>query len=180
MKKLGIYIFDNPGAEIVKRSRELCLELGAELLNSPGGDLGLAPYYTKYITPPEIAAFKYGVLVFHPSLLPMHQGRDALRWAFELREPYTGVTWFWAAAGFDKGDICEQGVIKIPEGARPGNFYYSYCVPEGLRLLRFALGDISRGEIRRRPQILENGSRDKIFKPVPKQKPAADGAVYKG
>ena len=115
-------------------------------------DVALAPLLTRILKPAELALPRLGTLVFHPSLLPRHRGPDALRWAVNRGEEFTGVTWFWADAGLDTGDICEQEVIPIPAGWKPREVYEKLAVPAGLRCLRRALAAIVAGVPRRVPQ----------------------------
>ncbi len=64
---------------------------------------------------------------------------------------FTGATWFWADAGLDTGDICEQEVVAIPD-KRPRDFYEQDMLPACVKLLRYAIADLQAGIVRRRPQ----------------------------
>lgn len=115
-------------------------------------DVAVAPLLRRILTPAELALPRLGTLVFHPSLLPRHRGPDALRWAVLCGEEFTGVSWFWADAGLDTGDVCEQEVIPIPRGWTPREVYDRLAAPAGLRSLRRALAGIVAGVPRRVPQ----------------------------
>ena len=117
--------------------------------------MAVAPLLTRFLSPGEIQAPGMGPLVFHPSLLPRHRGADSIKWAFRLGETYTGVTWFWPDAGVDTGDICEQEVVAIRPGERPGAFYARAVIPAAVRTLERALADIAAGRPRRIPQVEE-------------------------
>jgi methionyl-tRNA formyltransferase len=123
-----------------------------------GADAGIAPLLTQKLTQDDIAKTKHGVLIFHPSLLPRHRGRDSIKWAFKLGESYTGATWFWATEGLDTGDICEQEVLAILPDERPREFYERAVIPSALRMLGFIVDDLRRGVVRRRPQQHENAT----------------------
>lgn len=121
-------------------------------------DIAVAPLLTEILPMEKILLPAEGTLVFHPSLLPRHRGADAIKWAFKLKEVYSGVTWFWPDEGIDTGDICEQEVLAIREGEAPKDYYMRAVIPAAVRTLERALKSISAGYPRRVPQIKENGS----------------------
>jgi methionyl-tRNA formyltransferase len=126
--------------------------LGCRIVwNLTEADVAVAPLLQVKISDAELSKPKHGTLIFHPSLLPRHRGRDAIRWAYHLNETYTGATWFWADSGLDTGDICEQEVVAIGD-KRPRDFYEQDIIPVAVRLLRYVILDLKAGIIRRRPQ----------------------------
>lgn len=155
---MRVYIFGDKSGAIVSKTVELCVSKNFILADSiENVDLGIAPLLTYKIPSDVLSLFKYGVLIFHPSLLPMHRGGNAIREAFKRGAYYSGITWFWANEKFDNGDICEQSAIRI-DNETPREYYENKCVPEAIRLLGYALDDIKNGVIRRREQNLLNGS----------------------
>lgn len=46
---------------------------------------------------------KLGAIGYHPSLLPLHRGRDAIEWAIRMRERVTGGTVYWLSDSVDAG-----------------------------------------------------------------------------
>ena len=56
----------------------------------PACDMAVAAYCQKYIPADVRARCGLGVLAYHPSLLPRHRGRDAVRWTIAMREPVAG------------------------------------------------------------------------------------------
>lgn len=56
---------------------------------------------------------KYGGIGFHPSLLPLHRGQDAVRWAVYMGDKVTGGTIYKLTSQCDKGDILLQKHIFI-------------------------------------------------------------------
>lgn len=138
---------------IVARTRALLTELRhAETSGANTADLIIAPLLRTKIGAHDIAQTRYGALVFHPSLLPRHRGPDAIKAAFRAGERVTGATWFWANSEWDAGDICEQEALEILPGERPREFYERAVIPSALKLLSYALCDLSAGHVRRRPQ----------------------------
>ena len=152
--KVYIYGYGDTGdtpAVIDACAKEL-VRLGCGIAQKlTGADIAVAPLLQVKIPNAELSIPKYGTLIFHPSLLPRHRGRDAIRWAYHLNETYTGATWFWADSGFDTGDICEQEVVAIGD-KRPRDFYEQEIIPVAVRLLRYVVLDLKAGIVRRRPQ----------------------------
>jgi formyltetrahydrofolate dehydrogenase len=126
--------------------------------NLQRADLAVAPLLTRLLSLHDIYTPYQGTLVFHPSLLPRHRGADAIKWAYKLGEKYTGATWFWPDEGTDTGDICEQEVLAIPEGAPPRVFYEGAVIPAAVRMLERILADLKRGIVRRVPQREESAT----------------------
>lgn len=152
-----ILLLGDRSKRIVSEAADVIRRSGfAETESAASADLIVAPWLQSKIPADEIAKTTHGALVFHPSLLPIHRGRNAIKDAYAAGDRVTGATWFWANDAFDAGEICEQEPLIILEGESPRDFYDRAVVPSAIRLLRFALGDIKAGIIRRRPQ--NNGS----------------------
>jgi methionyl-tRNA formyltransferase len=147
------YIYERGQKQITRLCEWALINAGVEISETKSDcDIGVAPWLDSLIPPDELAMFKIGVLIFHPSLLPIYRGKSAIKDAFKNGDTYTGVTWFWAAKGYDVGDICEQAAIKIAHGS-PREFYELAAIPVGVELLRLAVADLARGAVRRRPQV---------------------------
>lgn len=56
---------------------------------------------------------KYGAVGFHPSLLPLHRGRDAVRWAIKMGDKVTGGSVFYLNDKADAGDIIGRRLVFI-------------------------------------------------------------------
>lgn len=126
--------------------------------NAEQADLAVAPLLTVKLSKEDLVAPSIGTLIFHPSLLPRHRGRDAIKWAYRLKETYTGATWFWADSGLDTGDICEMEVLAIDPVKPPREFYNRLVIPACVRMLGYIISDIQNGVIRRRPQQHEHAT----------------------
>lgn len=154
--RLTVFVHERDKAHqtpIIQASLDVLREHGAHIAEDEReADLAIAPLLTKKLPPERMSAPALGTLIFHPSLLPRHRGRDAIRWAFRLKETYTGATWFWAAEELDAGDICESEVLAIRDGERPRDFYARAVIPSAVRMLGYIVDDMSRGIVRRRPQ----------------------------
>lgn len=167
---LRVFVHGDASLPAVEVARSVVLAGGYQIVTSTeAADVAIAPLLTKILTKAEYSAPRLGTLIFHPSLLPRHRGRDAIRWTFALREPFTGVTWFWCDEGTDTGPICEQEILPIDLFTRPGEFYAREVLPALARTLTWALADLARGIVRRRPQ---NEAAATYERPIAKEHPA--------
>ena len=124
-------------------------------------DLGITAHSFDYVGRKTRYKAKLGWIGYHPSLLPLHRGRSSIEWALRMREPVTGGTVYWLNAGIDRGDIAYQEHVfikpkywlDVKEGAR--ELWRLELLPLGLKLIKQALDDISKGIIKKKPQDSE-------------------------
>lgn len=135
------------GIDVVACGRRLT----ADLMPS-GCDLIVAAHAHAYITAGARAATRLGALGYHPSLLPRHRGRDAVRWAIHMREPVTGGTAYWMDDGADTGPIAAQGWCHIRPDDDPQTLWRRALAPLGIALLGSVLEDLDQGVVTRIPQ----------------------------
>lgn len=98
------------------------------------------------------AKARLGALGYHPSLLPRHRGRDAIRWAIHMRELLTGGTLYWMDNGADTGPIAAQGWCWIRPGDTPETLWRRELAPMGLELFAQVLAGLDVGHLPSRPQ----------------------------
>lgn len=125
----------------------------------PGVDIGVTAHSFDYVGRPCRTRPRLGWIGYHPSLLPRHRGRSAIEWALRMRDFATGGTVYWLNAGIDRGDIERQEMVWVNPALTVGDFkanaaelWRSDLAPLGVRLLRDALRDISKGRINAAPQ----------------------------
>jgi len=94
----------------------------------------------------------YGAIGYHPSLLPLHRGRDAVKWAVRMGDRVTGGTVFWLSNKIDGGPIAAQDYCFISPGETARDLWQKKLMPMGLRLLRAVIADVGAGVAVRRPQ----------------------------
>ena len=116
-------------------------------------DIAIAPLLTNKVSMSALQEPLLGTLIFHPSPLPYGRGASSIRWAFRRREPVTAATWFWATDQLDAGDICEMEIIKLDTSISPREFYSEHILPAMARTLQRCLNDLSKGIIRKAPQV---------------------------
>ncbi|OJV18119.1 MAG: hypothetical protein BGO30_04005 [Bacteroidetes bacterium 41-46] len=156
-----IKLYGDLKEEAVCKSRELILSLGHAIDEGHFAvDMGVAPLLRQKVDEEEISQFKYGLLVFHPSLLPHRRGASAIKHTYLAGDPVTGATWFWANGKLDAGDICEMEVVRVNYFKTFRQFYQEDMVPALLRTLERSLRAIEAGHVRKVPQVEEYASYD--------------------
>lgn len=110
-----------------------------------GCDVLLAAHAHCFIDAAARARAKHGALGYHPSLLPRHRGRDAIRWAVHMREPVTGGTLYRMDDGADTGPILLQDWCHIGPADSAATLWRRELAPMGLRLFSVALAELARG-----------------------------------
>ena len=153
-----IKVLSSYNGEAARLTLELIKSLGHEIYGNGHFyyDLTICPDYDVILTESELSEPVIGTLVFHPSPLPRMRGKDAIKRQYKAGDKVGGGTWFWAGAGIDNGDICEQEITLIDYSVRPRDYYTSKIIPLMLRTLERALTGISEGNIRRVRQYINN------------------------
>lgn len=117
-----------------------------------GVDLIVAAHSYDFIGRATRNASKLGAIGYHPSLLPLHRGRDAVRWAVKLGERVTGGTVYWLNDTVDGGPVAAQEHVLIDPAWDAAALWRKALQPLGLGLLRRAITDIGNGVLVRVPQ----------------------------
>jgi methionyl-tRNA formyltransferase len=118
----------------------------------PACDLIIAAHSHAFITSEARAAARLGAIGYHPSLLPRHRGRDAVRWAIHMREPVTGGTVYWLDDGADTGPVAAQDWCHVRPGDSAADLWRRDLAPLGLKLLARVLDDLDGGRVVREVQ----------------------------
>lgn len=121
-------------------------KLSASVL--PGGvDLIIAAHSHDFIGRATRNKSTLGAIGYHPSLLPLHRGRDSIRWVIYNRERATGGTVYWLNDTVDAGDVAAQDYCFVPPGISPQDLWRELLFPLGLRLIEKCLRDIANGSV---------------------------------
>jgi methionyl-tRNA formyltransferase len=112
-----------------------------------GVDLIVCAHSYDFISKKTMNKTKLGAIGFHPSLLPRHRGRDALRWAIKMGDPIAGGSVYWLNDNVDGGPIAKQDWCWIRRGDTADKLWRRDVQPMGVRLLRETLADISAGRL---------------------------------
>lgn len=115
-------------------------------------DLFVCAHSHDFISGPSLAATRLGGVGYHPSLLPLHRGRDAIRWAIHMGDRVTGGSVYWLTRNVDGGPIAAQDYCLIRPDDDASSLWRRELFPMGVRLLSEALEDLSNGVIVEVPQ----------------------------
>lgn len=115
-------------------------------------DLVVSAHCTWLIEEETLARCPKGGIGYHPSLLPLHRGGDAVRWAIHMRERVAGGSVFWLDGRADGGPILLQDWCFIRPGDTPESLWRRELGPMGVRLLGEAVDQVAAGTARRVPQ----------------------------
>jgi methionyl-tRNA formyltransferase len=86
--------------------------------------------------------------------LPLHRGRDAVRWAIHAGDKVTGGSIYWLTDNVDCGPLAAQVHVLIRPDDTPEELWRRDLFPLGVRLFERVLADLSAGRIvriRQRP-----------------------------
>ena len=115
-------------------------------------DLIVAAHSHDFISRAVRNRLRLGAIGYHPSLLPLHRGRDAVRWTIRMREPIAGGTVFWLSDTVDGGPIARQEWCYVRRDDDASSLWRRELFPMGIRLLSDTLDDISVGLLVMRDQ----------------------------
>lgn len=109
-------------------------------------DVILAAHAHSYIGAGARAKARLGALGYHPSLLPLHRGRDAIRWAIRMREPVTGGSIYWMDDGADTGPVVAQDWCHVRPSDDAVELWRRELAPMGVRLFVDVLARLLAGD----------------------------------
>ncbi|WP_165681100.1 formyltransferase family protein [Metapseudomonas otitidis] len=112
----------------------------------PACDVILAAHAHAFIGSEARRKARLGALGYHPSLLPRHRGRDAIRWALHMREPVTGGSLYWMDDGADTGPVVAQSWCHVRPDDTPASLWRRELAPMGLALFGQVLAKLIGGE----------------------------------
>lgn len=93
-----------------------------------------------------------GGVGYHPSLLPRHRGRDAVKWTVHMGDPIAGGSVYWLTNRVDGGPIAAADWCHVRPGTTPSDLWRDQLFPMGVRLVRKVLNDLDAGVIVRAEQ----------------------------
>lgn len=105
-----------------------------------GIDLIVAAHSHDFIGEKTRLRAKFGGIGYHPSLLPVHRGRDAVRWAVRMRERVTGGSVYRLSNRMDGGDVLAQEHAFIRPDDTAEELWRRDLAPLGVRLLSETVG----------------------------------------
>ncbi len=114
-------------------------------------DLIVSAHSHWYVSDKAVEKARLGAIGFHPSLLPRHRGRDAIRWTVACGDPVTGGSIYWLDKVVDGGPILLQRHIFV-DRRWDHHELWTHLFPLGVQMMREAVAMLERGEIISEPQ----------------------------
>lgn len=105
-----------------------------------GIDLIVAAHSHDFIGERTRMRARWGGVGYHPSLLPLHRGRDAVRWAIRMRERVTGGSVYRLSNRMDGGEVLAQQHAFIRPDDTAETLWQRELAPTGVRLLAEVVG----------------------------------------
>lgn len=101
-----------------------------------GIDLIVAAHSHDFIGQATRLRAKWGGIGYHPSLLPLHRGRDSIRWAIRMGERVTGGSVYRLSNRMDGGAVLDQRHVLIRPDDTAETLWRRDLGPLGVELLR--------------------------------------------
>jgi methionyl-tRNA formyltransferase len=108
-------------------------------------DIILAAHSHAFIGRKTRARAGVAAIGYHPSLLPLHRGRDAIRWTIRDGDKVTGGSVYHLTERTDGGPIAAQEHVLVPPGSTAESLWREHLTPLGVRLILRVVNDLARG-----------------------------------
>lgn len=95
---------------------------------------------------------RLGAIGYHPSALPRHRGRDAVKWTVHMKDAIAGGSVYWLTDNVDGGPLAAREFIHVDPRWDASDLWRKSLFPMGIRLLRRTLRDLDGGKIVAVPQ----------------------------
>lgn len=110
-------------------------------------------------------------LGYHPSLLPLHRGRDAVRWQARLGERVVGGTMYHLTDRVDGGPIAYQRHLIVPPGIDASALWRDHLYGLGLDLIGETVAGVAADSVPTRPQNDAHATWEPAFDGEPLYRP---------
>ncbi|MGG2460390.1 formyltransferase family protein [Streptomyces sp. RGM 3693] len=126
-----------------------------------GVDLIVAAHSHAFIGCQTRARAAVATIGYRPSLLPLHRGRDAIRWTVRDGDKVTSGSVYHLTERTDGGPIAAQEHLFVPPGSTAQSLWREHLAPLGVRLLVRVVTDLAEagGSRSRRTRRWRPGSR---------------------
>lgn len=145
-----------PGDKLATAAARLALSVVERptegLVQATGADLLIAAHSHAFIGARTRRALRLGAIGYHPSLLPRHRGRDAVRWTVHMRDPVAGGTVYWLTDHVDGGPIAAQDWCWVKPKVDAHQLWQDELFPMGVRLIVEAVDRLECGVMTQIPQ----------------------------
>lgn len=132
-------------------------EMSEAFVRARDVDLIVAAHSHTFIGRRSRGATNLGAVGYHPSLLPRHRGRDAVRWTVAMGDAVAGGSVYWFTDNVDGGPLAAQDWCFVPPGEDHRTLWRERLFPMGVALLLRVLKDLDNGTVVAVPQSDEPG-----------------------
>ncbi len=98
-------------------------------------DLIVCAHHHGYVSKAWRKAARYGAVGYHPSLLPVHRGRDAVEWTIRCRDRIAGGTVYRLTGMADAGPVIIQRHVHVRPDDTAATLWRRSLGPLGVSLL---------------------------------------------
>lgn len=103
-----------------------------EALKAANAQIGVMAYVTQFVPQEFCNIPKFGMIQFHPSLLPLHRGASSMSWSIILGRKETGFSIFRPTDGLDEGPVIKMYPVPIEDEDTLGTLYFGKIFPMGV------------------------------------------------
>src|SRR5262249_34709885 len=106
-----------------------------EILSGLDVDLGVMAYVLQFVPQDFVNIPGYGMIQYHPSLLPRYRGPSSINWPIIRGDTRTGLTIFRPTDGLDEGPVILQKETPIGPDDTLGSVYFDRLFPMGVQAM---------------------------------------------
>lgn len=115
------------------------------LLRQSKPDVIVAAHWHFYVTKTMRSLAPHGVIAYHPSLLPRHRGRDAIKWTIECGDPIAGGSVYRMDDDLDHGPVIAQEWCHVSETWTASDLWREQLFSMGVNLLGSTIWKLGNG-----------------------------------
>ena len=130
----------------VYQLRSLKAPEALEVLRGLQVELAVMAYVLQFVPQAFVNVPKYGMIQYHPSLLPRYRGPSSINWPIIRGDERTGLTIFRPTDGLDEGPIILQKQTPIGPDDTLGSIYFDRLFPMGVAALLEAADLVLAGD----------------------------------
>lgn len=123
-----------------------------EVMQSLNVQLGVMAYVLQFVPQDFVAIPRYGMIQYHPSLLPHYRGPSSINWPIIRGDRRTGLTIFRPTDGLDEGPVILQKDTPIGPDDTLASVYFERLFPMGISALLEAADLAASGRAAGTPQ----------------------------
>lgn len=117
-----------------------------------GLDVIVCAHAHTFVSEKALNRTQLGGIGYHPSLLPRHRGRDAVRWTTHMGDAIAGGSVYWLSNRVDGGPLAASDFVHVRPGTDASDLWRDSLFPLGVRLLLRVLQDLDNAVLVRVPQ----------------------------